>query len=258
MEDPPIIHVEVDGRAVQEQPPFPAFTYGHFTAMQVRGGGVRGLKLHLQRLDAGNRELFGTGLAADLVRRHIRHALEGRQADASVRVYVGTSTGGTSMMVTVRAPIDMPDAPWSLLPVPYQRPLPHTKHLGDFGQTHFRRAAERSGFDDALLTGDGGVVSECAIANLAVFDGSSVIWPDAPALAGITMQLLEPALDAAGIRSRHAPVLLDELPSYAAAFVTNARGIAPVARIDELSLPVDASFMRTVQDRYASLAWDPI
>jgi len=258
MQHPPIIHVEVDGRAVEEQPPFPAFTYGHFTAMQIRGGRVRGLDLHLQRLDSGHRELFGTGLAADMVRDRIRHALEGRPADASVRVYVGTSTVGTSVMVTVRAPIDMRDAPWSLLPVPYQRPLPHTKHLGDFGQTYFRRAAEGSGFDDALLTGDGGVVSECAIANFAVFDGSSVIWPNAPALAGITMQLLEPALAPSGIGSRHAPVLLGELASYAAAFVTNARGIAPVARIDELAIPVDASLMRTVQDRYASVAWDPI
>ena len=258
MEHPPVIQVEVDGRAVEEPPPFPAFTYGHFTAMQVRGGRVRGLDLHLQRLDSGNRELFGTGLDGDLVRHHVRRALEGRSADASVRVYVDSSTDETSVMVTVRAPIDMPDAPWSLLPVPYQRPLPHTKHLGDFGQTHFRRAAERSGFDDALLTGDGGVVSECAIANLAVFDGSSVIWPDAPALAGITMQLLEPALAASGIGSRHAPVLLDELPSYAAAFVTNSRGIAPVARIDELALPVDVSLMRTVQERYASVAWDSI
>ena len=102
------------------------------------------------------------------------------------------------------------------------------------------------------------MVSECAIANFAVFDGSSVMWPDAPALAGITMQLLEPALAATGVPSRHAPVLLDELPSYAAAFVTNSRGIAPVARIGEPALAVDATLMRTVQDRYASVAWDPI
>ena len=256
--EPPLIHVEVDGRAVEAPPPFPAFTYGHFTAMQVRGGRVRGLDLHLQRLESGNRELFGAGLDGDLVRHHVRTALDGRPADASVRVYVGSSTGETSVMVTVRAPIDMPDTPWSLLPVPYQRPVPHTKHLGDFGQTHFRRAAERSGFDDALLTGAGGVVSECAIANFAVFDGSSVIWPDAPALAGITMQLLEPALADTGIGSVHAPVLLGELASYAAAFVTNSRGIAAVARIHELALPVDASLMRTVQDRYASVPWDPI
>jgi hypothetical protein len=38
--------------------------YGHFTAMQVRDGRTRGLDLHLRRLDAGNRELFGGGSTA--------------------------------------------------------------------------------------------------------------------------------------------------------------------------------------------------
>jgi hypothetical protein len=36
--------------------------YGHFTAMQVRHGPVRGLDLHLARLDAANREMFGIPL----------------------------------------------------------------------------------------------------------------------------------------------------------------------------------------------------
>ena len=38
-------------------------SYGHFTAMQVRAGATRGLPLHLARLDAANRELFGVPLA---------------------------------------------------------------------------------------------------------------------------------------------------------------------------------------------------
>jgi branched-subunit amino acid aminotransferase/4-amino-4-deoxychorismate lyase len=42
--------------------------YGHFTAMQVRGDRVRGLDLHLTRLDAANRELFGAGLGPATVR----------------------------------------------------------------------------------------------------------------------------------------------------------------------------------------------
>lgn len=36
--------------------------YGHFTAMQVRGGRTRGLELHLRRLRDANREAFGAGL----------------------------------------------------------------------------------------------------------------------------------------------------------------------------------------------------
>ncbi len=63
MDDPTILRAEVDGReATAEQLRFPAFAYGHFTAMQIRGRSVRGLELHLSRLDAANRELFGAGL----------------------------------------------------------------------------------------------------------------------------------------------------------------------------------------------------
>ncbi len=66
MGDPKILRTEVDGReATAEQLRFPAFTYGHFTAMQIRGRKVRGLALHLARLDAANRELFGVGLDGD-------------------------------------------------------------------------------------------------------------------------------------------------------------------------------------------------
>jgi hypothetical protein len=36
--------------------------YGHFTAMQLRGGRTRGLQLHLDRLDAASREMFGAAL----------------------------------------------------------------------------------------------------------------------------------------------------------------------------------------------------
>jgi hypothetical protein len=50
---------------------------GHFTAIQVRGDAVRGLGLHLSRLDLATRELFGTGLDGELVRGYIRHALRG-------------------------------------------------------------------------------------------------------------------------------------------------------------------------------------
>ena len=38
---------------------------------------------------------------------------------------------------------------------------------------------------------------------------------------------------AAGLPTRRAPVTLSDLPSYTAAFVTNARGVPPVRRIDD-------------------------
>ena len=58
--------------------------YGHFTAMQLRGGRTRGLQLHLDRLGAASREMFGAALEGGQVRDLIRHALGARVRDASV------------------------------------------------------------------------------------------------------------------------------------------------------------------------------
>jgi branched-subunit amino acid aminotransferase/4-amino-4-deoxychorismate lyase len=232
--------------------------YGHFTAMQVRNGQVRGLDRHLARLDAANKEVFGASIDAAAVRDHIRHALGASIGDASVRVYVHEADGSPSTMVTLRPPGGMPTAPWKLRAVPYQRSLAHIKHTGDFGQRYYQRLAHASGFDEALLTGPDAIISEGSITNVGFFDGTGVIWPAAPALSGITMQLLEPALADHGLPSRRAHVRLTDLASFAAVFVTNARGVAPVGQIDDLKLPVDAGFIGQLAEAYESIGWDSI
>jgi branched-subunit amino acid aminotransferase/4-amino-4-deoxychorismate lyase len=260
VQEPEGVIIEIDGRRVTDPRRDPGHApYGHFTAMQVRGRSTRGLELHLERLDTANRELFGSGNDRDEVLARIGHAL-GDVQDASLRVYmVEHEQGeGTSTVVTVRPPGSMPAAPQRLEAVPYLRTLAHVKHLGDFGQTHHRHLAHRHGCDDALLTGPEGAIAECGIANIAFVDAAGVVWPDAPALAGITMQLLEPRLGAAGLPSRRATVRLADLPAYRGAFVTNARGIAPVGQIDDVELAVDGELMQAVAAVYASVLWDPI
>ncbi|MEU6414761.1 aminotransferase class IV [Microbispora sp. NPDC046933] len=257
----PAPRIEIDGRppTVEQLGHRALVNYGHFTAMQVRGFATRGLALHLDRLDAASRELFGTGLDGDLVRRRIQHAL-GDTPDASVRVVVHRPDpdAAPSVMVVVRPPVPAPEGPVRLKSVPYQRPVAHIKHVGSFGQIHYGELAEREGFDDALLTGPGGVIAESGVANVAFFDGSRVTWPDAPCLHGITMRLLEPRLPAAGFPSRRAPVRLADLPSFRSVLVTNSHGVAPVDRVDDLALPVDAAFAAAVAEIYESVPWDPI
>ena len=253
--------IEINGHgATASQLGFPALAnYGHFTAMQVKNQQVRGLDLHLTRLDGATRELFGTGLDRSRVRDHIRHAL-GDAGDASVRVNVfwPDTDDIASIMVTVRPPAALPGSSQALQAVSYQRPVPHIKHAGTFAQTHYRRLAERNGFDEALLTGPGGVIAEGAITNIGFSDGATVIWPDTPALHGITMQLLEHRLPRAGLPSRRSTVRLADLPSFSAAFVTNSLGTAPVGRVDDLTIPIDVELMKTVTQVYESVPWDPI
>ena len=254
------MHIEIDGRSAtvtQLSAAAPA-GYGHFTAMQIRDGRVRGLRLHLARLDAANREMFGAGLDTAAVAGYIRHALDGQPRDASVRVYGYEAPDGPAIMVTVRPPGTMAPGVWRLQAVPYQRSLAHIKHIGDFGQAYFRRQARRNGFDEALLTSPDGIVCEGSITNIGFSDGTGVLWPDAPALAGVTMQLLERALAERGVPSRRAPVHVSDLGSFAGAFVTNSHGIAPIGQVDELTLPVDGALMAALTQAYESVGWEPI
>jgi branched-subunit amino acid aminotransferase/4-amino-4-deoxychorismate lyase len=251
--------IEIDGQdaTVAQLRAASVAHYGHFTAMQVRDGRVRGLDLHLARLDAANREVFGAGLDTAQLRHQVRHALAETSRDASVRICVYETPDGTAVMVTVRPPAGPPATPWRLRTVPYQRPVAHIKHLADFGQSYFRQLALRNQFDEALLTGAAGAISEGSITNIAFADGDGLVWPSAPALAGITMQILERALPGQGVPSRHAPVHTADLGSFTAAFATNSHGIAAIGQIDDLVLPVDDTLTRLLTAAYESTGCTP-
>jgi branched-subunit amino acid aminotransferase/4-amino-4-deoxychorismate lyase len=250
------LRIEVDGRGVNAETLWSlASSFGHFTAMQVRGSRTRGLDLHLDRLAAANRELFGAGLDRDRVRRLLRHAL-GDTQDASVRVYVFETGEGPTTVVTVRPPGDVAAAE-RLQSVRYVRPDAHLKHLAT-GQGFYTRLARRNGFDDALLTGGDGLVAETATANICFFDGTGFVWPDAPQLHGITMQLLERRLPELGVPTSRASVSIDEVASFAGAFATNARGVAAVSAIDDTPLATDHEQLDLLAVAYASVPWEPL
>ncbi|MDI5962619.1 aminotransferase class IV [Streptomyces sp. SL13] len=253
---------EIDGRPVTAEAVLPLATgnFGHFTAMQVRGGAARGLDLHLGRLDSATRELFGGGLDGGRVREAIRHALAGGPADASVRVVVFRPAGAVdvSLLVAARAPAEAPREPQSLMSVAYQRPAAHLKHLGGFGQAYFGRLARAAGFDDALLTGPGGVVSEGAVANIGFLSGRTLVWPDAPALEGTGMGVLERRLADAGLRAERRTVRLADVGGFDAAVLVNSWGVWPVCRIDDTVLPSGAPGVAELIRLYAGAPWDVV
>jgi len=248
------MRVQIDGQDANAEALYLASRgYGHFTAMQVRDQRTRGLGLHLRRLELANRELFGAGLDHDRIRWLIRHAL-GDTRDASVRVYIHEAAGSEPrVVVSVRPPGGI-DGPVRLKSFEYLRPQPELKHLAT-GQAFYGRLARRRGFDDALLTGPAGFVAETAVGNIGFFDGGHVVWPEAPILLGITMQLLE---GPAGLPSRRVPVMLSDVNRFSGAFVSNARGIAAVSQVDDVSLRTDADRMARVLAVYEAIEWDPI
>ncbi|MFI9008428.1 aminotransferase class IV [Actinosynnema sp. NPDC053489] len=248
-----MLRIEIDGEAATPERLATGVlaNYGHFTAMQVRDRRVKGLDLHLRRLDRANHELYGSGLDGDHVRGLVAHAL-GDVRDAAVRV-VAFGVDEPSVLVAVRPPVPPPTTPRSLVPVAYTRPLPHVKHIGGFGQIHHGRRAERAGFDDALLTADG-VVVEGAIANIAFIDhAGDIVWPEADCLHGITMQLLERELP-----SRREVVRLTDLGRFRAAFLTNSIGVVAVSRVDDVEFAADDPAHARVQAAYDAIPGDPV
>lgn len=240
------MRIETDGRPAAPADLFS--TYGHFTAMQVRDGGVQGLANHLARLDAAHRELFDRPLAGDRVRDLVRHALDGTM-DASVRVVLRDAE---RVIVSVDEPHHPPAAPQRLRSVPYLRPFAHLKHLGGFGQAEWARRVRLDGYDDALLTAPDGAVAESSIANIGFLtsDGA-VVWPDAPHLDGTAMRLV-----GATTPTSSGTVLLDDVAAFAGAFLVNSIGVVAVASIDDVTLPDAGPLLAGVVDRLAAVPWD--
>ena len=227
--------------------------WGHFTAMQVRGGRTRGLDLHLSRLEAAHREVYGRALGGAEIRSRIRHALDG-QPDASVRVY-GYWAG---LIVTVREAQEMPRRPRSMTVLHFQRPLARLKHVGSWGQGWFSEIALAAGFDEGLLVDEAGRISEGVITNVGFWRDGAVIWPDAPKLDGITMLLLRRQLVAAGVRQADVPVRVQDLAGYDGMILCNSQGWAPVSRVDDQVIAQDEAFTDVIADAISGCPWDEI
>ncbi|MEV8377504.1 aminotransferase class IV [Kribbella sp. NPDC056861] len=218
-----------------------ATTYGHFTSMQVRAGRVRGLDLHLDRLDRSSRELFGHGVSPDRIRGHLRTALaSSASADLSIRVTAFSRDKAfldgpvePDLLITVTDPIEPTTEPPRLLAVEHERAAPHLKHTGTFTLTHEIRRARLAGYDDALFYDRTGHVSEASIWNICfVAADGRLVWPAGPALPGIAMLTLQAGLDALNVARETVDIPLTALGDYRAAYLTNSIDPAlPVASI---------------------------
>jgi branched-subunit amino acid aminotransferase/4-amino-4-deoxychorismate lyase len=96
-----------------------------------------------------------------------------------------------------------------------------------------RRQAVLAGFDDALFVDGGGRISEGSIWNIGFVQGETMVWPEAPMLAGTGQALLQRGMAERGLRSVTRPVRLSDLASFDAAFICNsATPACAVASID--------------------------
>ncbi|MFF0309263.1 aminotransferase class IV family protein [Streptosporangium sp. NPDC004379] len=254
----------LDGRTASagELAPLAFAGYAHFTAMQVRDSRVRGLDLHLERLRSASVTLFGRALPDDRVRACLRAAVQAGPADLSLTATVYSPTGEFTtagadvpleVLVRTRPAVSGPWAPLALAMVEHERFLPAVKHVGEVAKTYLLRQAVDQGFDDAAFVDRRGRLSEATIWNLAFWDGTAVVWPEAEVLDGITMGIVRRRLDHLGVPQRVREVTPADLPTLAGAVVMNSwtPGVA-VRRIGAVSLPDAPSFMELLHRAYES------
>lgn len=240
--------------------------YGHFTSLQVRGGAVQGLDLHLQRLRQGTDELFGCALDLARVQAWMRDALRSAQLrDASLRVTVFSrqfdfrrplQPVAVDVLVAVAAPVHMPADPRRLRAAVYQRELPHLKHVGTFPLFEQRRRALQDGFDDALFVTPDGAVGEGSTWNIAFQHGQQIVWPQAPALRGTQERLLQAGFtpDVQQVR----PVALAELAGFDGAIACNSAGVWPISAIDAVAFARSEAFCQRARGVLETVPWQPI
>ena len=236
--------------------------YGHFSAMQVVDGCVRGLDLHLDRIEHATRELFGAAIDRERVRACLRHAVAGSSAPLSLRVNIFSRAlnrerlaepAVPDILVMTGAPSHPPSAPLRLKSFRYARDLPQIKHVGTFPLFHYRRLAQQAGFDDAVFVDAAGFISEGSVWNIGFFNGTGIVWPDAPQLIGISMQLLQAGLARRGVRSEVRRIALKEIGKFRAAFFTNSStAVQPIAAIDEIQFAADAALTTLLTECYES------
>lgn len=262
--------IQIDGvpASVEALAPVLLSNYGAFTSMQVEGEAVRGLDLHLERLEREALALFGVAVPEARLRERMRAALAGLSGRRSLRVQLFLKTvtlrtpdamGEPSVLTVVSDPANPLCDPLRLQTQVYVREAPELKHNGTFGLTQARRAAKAQGFDDALFIGPDGVVSEGTIWNIGFVEDGRIVWPRAPMLQGTGQALLERGLDLVGLDSERRVVDRAALAGVRQAFICNsATPACPVGNIDGRSLEVDPALIDRLQAAWASNAPQPI
>lgn len=205
--------------------------YGAYTSFAVDNGAVRGLDRHMARLVRSAEALFGEAVPEGEIRRQLRLALGDRpRGFARISLFspdISPRTpdveGRPSVMVGVFPPVaPLSGQPLRLQVQAYAREAADLKHVATFGLIRARRLARRDGFDDALLADADGRVSEGTLWNIGFLEGDTVVWPDAPMLAGVSQALIRDHLSEVGLGQTTRVIRVEDLPRFDGAFITNS------------------------------------
>ena len=241
--------------------------YGAYTSFRVESGGVRGLDLHLARLETEAVELFGEPVGEARLRDLMRTAVAGRDAcwlrTSLFSPAVSPRTPDWHGIPRVMIALSPPPPPFADGPrlqlQTYAREAAHLKHVATFGLIRARRAARLAGFDDALFVDGEGRISEGSLWNIGFVSGEAVVWPQAPMLAGVAQALVQRGLHSVGLEGRTEPVQVADLARFDAAFLCNsATPACPIAVIGDRAFTTPPGLIGRLRGAGASNPVQPL
>lgn len=241
--------------------------YGAYTSFRVEDGAVRGLDLHLARLEQASVELFGESPGEAEFRRLMVQAVGDRETcwlrislfSPEIGHRTPTFVGRPRVMTVVSPPPPPLSDGARVMSLPYEREAPHLKHLAAFGLIQARRAARAVGFDDALFVDRRGWVSEGTLWNIGFIEGDHVVWPQAPMLAGVTQALITQGLAEVGLSAETRPVALAEIARFDGAFLCNsATPACPITAIDAVVFKPDPAIPARIAQAWSAQPPQPL
>ncbi len=241
--------------------------YGAYTSFRVEDGGVRGLHLHLARLDASALELFGQPVGEDRLRAFIRNAVaDHREAWLRVSLFAPdilprrpSAEVAPKVMTSISPPPPPLAARVRVQVQTHVRDAAHLKHTATFPLIRARRLAQDAGFDDALFANADGMISEGSLWNIGFLSGDTVVWPEAPMLAGVAQALISRGLAEGGLVQQSRPVGLADLPAFDGAFLCNsATPACPITAVGDHAFHTDEDRIERLRRAWAANALQAI
>lgn len=203
------------------------FGEGVFTTIRISDGAPEYLDRHFERLKSHCLEL---GISPpNLQKETILELIRLNHAEKGIwRLKVIITD---NLLITI-APYAIQECPVKLItyPKPFSSPIAHLKTLSYLPRIHFKKYAEKQGFDDVLVKSPEGWILETAIANIFWEVDGEFFTPkrDLPLLQGVTLSVL---MEKFNFQEVHAA----EIPRSASVYTINSmQKVRPVVQIDEI------------------------
>jgi len=245
------------------------FGDGVFSTLRVSEGIVENAALHLNRLerDAHALQITFPAIKEEWLRDLILHNNACSGAWRLKIIITGGSSPGLFLAPRSNGILLMTLSPCreisnqaqclTLFPDPIHHPSAQIKSLSYLDRLFVKGYAREKGYDDAVVTGSNRELLETSFSNLFWCAGNDVFAPDPklPLLSGVTIRVVQEAIDKLGMKWRFVCQPLEEVHENAHFFLCNSlQEIRSISQVGSRFFKVDLNLARRLKKTYRECA----